>query len=35
MYDSVMQMTTEATLKSKQEMEEQLLQIKKQQTSDC
>ena len=33
MYDSVMQMTTDATLKTKQEMEEQLLQIKKQQTS--
>ena len=33
MYDSVMQLTTEATLKSKQEMEEQLLEIKKQQSS--
>ena len=33
MYDSVMQMTTEATMKAKQEMEEELLQIKKQQTS--
>ena len=33
MYDSVMQMTTDATLKTKQEMEEQLLQIKKQQTA--
>ena len=32
MYDSVMQLTTEATMKSKQEMEEQLLDIKKQQT---
>ena len=32
MYDSVMQMTTEATMKAKQEMEEQLLQVKKQQT---
>ena len=32
MYDSVMQLTTEATIKSKQEMEEQLLDIKKQQT---
>jgi len=33
MYDSVMQLTTEATMKSKQEMEEQLLEIKKQQSS--
>jgi len=33
MYDSVMQLTTEATIKAKQEMEEELLQIKKQQTS--
>jgi hypothetical protein len=33
MYDSVMQLTTEATLKSKQEIEEQLLEIKKQQSS--
>ena len=33
MYDSVMQMTTEATMKAKQEMQEELLQIKKQQTS--
>lgn len=32
MYDSVMQLTTEATMKSKQEMEEQLLDIKKQQS---
>ena len=32
MYDSVMQLTTEATVKAKQEMEEQLLQVKKQQT---
>ena len=32
MYDSVMQMTTDATIKTKQEMEEQLLDIKKQQT---
>ena len=32
MYDSVMQLTTEATMKAKQEMEEELLQIKKQQT---
>ncbi len=32
MYDSVMQLTTEATLKSKQEMEEQLFEIKKQQS---
>ena len=31
MYDSVMQMTTDATIKTKQEMEEQLLDIKKQQ----
>ena len=31
MYESVMQLTTEATLKSKQEMEEQLLEVKKQQ----
>jgi len=31
MYDSVMQLTTEATMKSKQEMEEQLLEVKKQQ----
>ena len=33
MYDSVMQMTTEATMKAKQEMQEELLQIKKQQTA--
>ena len=33
MYDSVMQLTTEATMKSQQEMEEQLLEIKKQQSS--
>ena len=33
MYDAVMQVTTEATLKSKQEMEEQLLEVKKQQSS--
>ena len=33
MYDSVMQLTTEASMKAKQEMEEELLQIKKQQTS--
>ena len=32
MYDSVMQITTDATIKTKQEMEEQLLDIKKQQT---
>jgi hypothetical protein len=31
MYDSVMQLTTEATLKTKLEMEEQLLDVKKQQ----
>tara|TARA_Y100000592_G_C5458578_1_gene312748 strand:+ start:609 stop:1460 length:852 start_codon:yes stop_codon:yes gene_type:complete len=31
MYESVMQLTTEATLKSKQDMEEQLLEVKKQQ----
>ena len=31
MYESVMQLTTEATMKSKQEMEEQLLEVKKQQ----
>jgi len=31
MYESVMQLTTEATIKSKQEMEEQLLEVKKQQ----
>ena len=29
MYDSVMQLTTEATLKSKQEMEEQVVGNKK------
>ena len=33
MYDSVMQLTTEATMKSQREMEEQLLEIKKQQSS--
>ena len=33
MYDSVMQMTTEATMKAKEEMNEELLKIKKQQTS--
>ena len=33
MYDSVMQLTTEATIKAKQDMEEELLQIKKQQSS--
>jgi len=33
MYDSVMQLSTEASMKAKQEMEEELLQIKKQQTS--
>ena len=33
MYDSVMQLTTEASMKAKQEMQEELLQIKKQQTS--
>jgi len=33
MYDSVMQMTTDATIKAKQDMEEELLQIKKQQSS--
>jgi len=33
MYDSVMQLTTEASMKAKQEMEEQLLEIKKQQSS--
>ena len=32
MYDSVMQLTTEATLKTKLEMEEQLLDVKKQQS---
>ena len=32
MYDSVMQLSTEASMKAKQEMEEELLQIKKQQT---
>ena len=33
MYDSVMQMTTEATMKAKQDMQEELLQVKKQQTA--
>ena len=33
MYDSVMQMTTEASMKAKEEMQEELLQIKKQQTA--
>ena len=33
MYDSVMQLSTEASMKAKQEMEEQLLEIKKQQSS--
>ena len=33
MYDSVMQMTTEATMKAKEEMNEELLQIKKQQSA--
>jgi len=33
MYDSVMQMTTEATMKAKEEMQEELLKIKKQQTA--
>ena len=33
MYDSVMQMTTEATMKAKEEMSEELLQIKKQQSA--
>jgi len=33
MYDSVMQMTTEATMKAKEEMNDELLKIKKQQTS--
>ena len=32
MYDSMMQITTDATVKAKQEMEEQLLDIKKQQS---
>lgn len=31
-YDSVMQLTTEATMKTKQEMEEQLLEVKRQQS---
>jgi hypothetical protein len=32
MYDSVMQITTEATLKNKQELQEEMLQLKKQQS---
>ena len=32
MYDSVMQLTTEATMKTKQELQEEMLQLKKQQS---
>jgi hypothetical protein len=32
MYDSVMQLTTEATMKTKQELQEEMLELKKQQS---